>query len=71
MIICELLVNGNPPSAIPVNIQTIYSALNRSELNELPSLDYVRKCFVVVQKINKIRATCRLEKGRELAPYLH
>ena len=48
MLMCEFLVNATPSSAIPVNIQTMYAALAGCEVNELPSLDYVRKCCVVV-----------------------
>ena len=52
MLIYQLLVNVIPPSFIADNIQTIYSALTVSEVNELPSLDYVRKFCVVVQNLN-------------------
>ena len=48
MLMCELLVNANPSSAIPANILTMYAALAGCEVNELPSLDYVRKCCVFV-----------------------
>ena len=63
MLICELLVNGNPPSDIPDKIQTISTALNGSEVNEIPSLDYVRECHVVVQNLNDMLAACRLVKA--------
>ena len=62
MLIFELLVNENPPSAIPDNTQTMSADLNVSEVNELPSLEYVRKCCVVVQSLNDILAACRLGK---------
>ena len=56
LLICELLVNGTPPSAVPANIQTMSAALLGSEVGELPSVDYVRKCRVVVQNINEMLA---------------
>ena len=63
MLICELLVNVTPPSAIPSNIQIISAALTGSEVKYLPELDYVRKCCVVVKNLNIILAACRLGKG--------
>ena len=59
MLICELLVNVTPPFVIPANIQTMSAALNGSEVNEIPSLDYVCKCRVVVKNLNDMLATCR------------
>ena len=41
MLICDILMNGNPPSDIPDNIQTMSAALTGIEVNELPSLEYV------------------------------
>ena len=63
MLICEILVNRNPPSAIPANIQTMSYAITVSEVNELPSFDYVRKCCVVVHNISNMLAACRLGKA--------
>ena len=63
MIICELLVKGTTPSAITANTQKIYAALTGSELDELPSLEYVRTCRVVVQILNDMIDACRLEKA--------
>ena len=63
MLICEILVNGNPPSAIPYNIQTMSAALTVSEVNYPQSLDYERKCCIVVQNINNILAACGLVKS--------
>ena len=63
MLICEILVNGNPSSTIPDNIQIMYAAINGSEVNELPSLEYARKCRFVVQNLNDMLAACRLGKA--------
>ena len=62
MLICKLLLNENPSSYITYNIQTIYAALARSEVNYLTLLDYVRNCRVVVQNLNGMLAACRLEQ---------
>ena len=59
MLICELLLNGTPPSDITANTKTMSAALNGSEVNEIPSLDYVCKCRVVVKNLNDMLATCR------------
>ena len=64
MLICELLVNGNPPSAFPDKIQTSYAAITGSEVNEMPSLKYFRKCFFVVQNLNDMLAACLIRKER-------
>ena len=60
MLICELLVNGTPPYSIPTNIQTMSANITGSEVNDLPSLDYVHKCRVVMQNINDKLSACSL-----------
>ena len=52
MLICEMLVNGTPPSAVPANIQSLCAILNGAEAEELPSIDFVRKCRTVVENLN-------------------
>ena len=52
LFICELLVNGTPPSAAADNIQTISATMTEREVNELPCINFVRKCRVVVQNLN-------------------
>ena len=54
LLICELLVNGTPPSYVPVNIQTTSAALTGTAAFELPSVDFVRKCRVVLQTVNEL-----------------
>ena len=63
MLVCELLVNGNPPSDIPASIQTMSSAITGTEVNELPSLEFVSKCRVVVQSLNDMLSACILGKA--------
>ena len=62
MLTCKLLVSGTPPYAIPDNIQKMSAAITGSEVNELPALDYVRKCCVVVHNLNNMLASCILGK---------
>ena len=63
MLICELLVNATPPSAILSDIQKMPADLVGCEVNELPSLDYVSNCCVVVQYLKNMLAACRLGKS--------
>ena len=41
LLICELLVNGTPPSAVPVNIQTVSVASTGTAACEILSVDFV------------------------------
>jgi hypothetical protein len=59
-LICELLVNGTAPSAIPTNIQTMYETLYSKKPEELPSVNFVREYRVVVEVIGKTIAAIRL-----------
>ena len=52
LLIFELHVNGTPPSAVPANIQTISAAMTGQEVTELPCVNFVRQCRVVVQNMN-------------------
>ena len=63
VLICEIIVNGTPPSVILYNAQTTSAAITGNEVNELPSLDYVCKCRVVVQNLNKVLSDLRLGKA--------
>ena len=56
-------MNRTTPSSIPDNIQKMYAALTGSEVNEIPSLDYVRKCCVVLQNTNDMLAAYILGKA--------
>ena len=59
-LICELLVNGTPPSAIPATIAS-FSAMECGTVPEsLPSLSFIRECHVVVQTIAELMAAFRL-----------
>ena len=53
LLICELLVNGTPPSAVPANIQKFSAALNGTAACELPSVDFVCKWRVVLHTVNE------------------
>ena len=66
MLIFELLVNATPPSAILSDIQKMPADLVGCEVNELPALDYMRKCCVVVQYLNDMLAACRLGMAENL-----
>ena len=42
LLICEQLVNGTPPSAVPANIQSMCAALTGANAQELPTVLFVR-----------------------------
>ena len=62
-LICELLVNGTPPSAIPGNIQTMYETLYGKKPDELPCVNFVRECRVIVEVIGETITAIKLAKA--------
>ena len=56
LLICELLVNGTPPSDVPANIQTILYARKVQEVTKLPCIKFMQKCRVVVHNLNSTLA---------------
>ena len=65
MLICELLTNGTPPSAVPANLQTMSAAMNGCEASKLPCLDFVRRCRTVAQNLNTMLAIMRSGKANK------
>ena len=63
LLICELLVNSTPPSAVPANIQTMSAAMTGAEAEELPAVNFVRQCRTVLQNLNETLAALRLGKA--------
>ena len=60
LLICEMLVNGTHPSAVPANIQTSCAAFIGVESDELPSVNFVREFRIVLQNLNKTLSALRL-----------
>ena len=60
LLICELLVNGTPPSAVAGNIQIMSSTMTGREVNEFLCINFVQKCPVVVQNLIYNIAALRL-----------
>ena len=63
LLICEMLVNGTPPTAIRKNIQTSSAAFTGKEAEVLPSVNFIRSCRVVLQNMNETLAALRLGKA--------
>ena len=61
--ICELLVNGTPPSAIPANIQTMCETLCGKTPKDLLSVNFVRSCRVVVEIIGETVTAIKLARA--------
>ena len=59
-LICELLVNGTPPTAVPGNIQIMYETLYGEKTEDLPSDSFVRSCRPVVEVIGETIAAIKL-----------
>jgi hypothetical protein len=57
---CELLVNGSPLSAKPSSIGTLFATLYGQEPANIPSLNYVRQCRVLVQIVSKTITAMKL-----------
>ena len=61
LLICELLVSGTPPAAVPAVIQTTSATMRGENATEVPpSVNFVRECRVVVQNLNEMLAAMRL-----------
>ena len=60
LLICEFLVNGTPPTAVPANLQTASAAFTGVEAKELPSVNFVRQCRTVLQNLNETLSALRL-----------
>ncbi|KAL7546176.1 hypothetical protein ACHAWF_015185 [Thalassiosira exigua] len=60
LLICEMLVNGTPPSATQRNLQSMKKRLNIDDNEPPPSLNFIRECRVVVQNLNECMAAMRL-----------
>ena len=64
-LICELLVNGTSPSAIPANIQTMYETLTGETPADVPSINFVRQCRVVVEVIGETITAFKLASAED------
>ncbi len=64
---CELLVNGSSPLSIPSSILALVAALYGEEPNKIPSLNYVRQCWVLVQVICETITATKLAACPNLA----
>jgi hypothetical protein len=58
--ICELLINGTQPSAVPSCIHTVYKTLYKEEPDELPSVNFVRECCVLVEVMDETLTAIKL-----------
>ena len=60
LLICEMLVNGTHPSAVPANIQTPCASFTGVEADELPSVNFVCEFWIVLQNLNETLSALRL-----------
>ena len=59
-LICEFLVNGTPPSAIPDNIATFLESFYGEEPKDWPSVNFCRGSRVIVQIIGEVITAIKL-----------
>ena len=62
-LICELLVDGAPPSSIPRIIYTTSSTMTNEEPKDLPSVNFVRGCRIIAQIIGETIAAIKLARS--------
>ena len=60
LLICELLIIGIPPRAIPSIIYNLYETLTGVETIEVPSVSFIRQCRTVVQVVGENIAAWKL-----------
>ncbi len=59
-LICKLLISGTLPSAVPPTIQTFSETLLHEKPKELPSVNFVCECCVIVEVIGETIAAIKL-----------
>ena len=60
MLIFEMPVNGTHPSSVPANIQTSCAAFTGVEDDELPSVNFICECRIVLQNLNETLSELQL-----------
>ena len=60
LLICEMVVNGTHPTSVPANIQSSFALFTGVEATELPCVNFVRQCRLVLQNINDTLSAFRL-----------
>ena len=60
LLVCELLIIGITPTAIPSSIYTLYEMLTDVEPTEVPFVSFIRLCRTVVQVVGETIATWKL-----------
>ena len=64
-LISELLAHGTAPSTIPANIETMYHTLYGVKPKEVPSVNFVRQCRVVVQVLGETITAVKLASAEK------
>ena len=60
LLICEMLVNDTHPTAVPDNIQSSCALFMGVEATELPCINFMLQCRVVLQNLNENLSAFRL-----------
>ena len=59
LLVCELLIIGIPPTAIPSSIYTLYEKLTGVDLTEVPSASFIQRCPTVVKLVGETIAASK------------
>jgi hypothetical protein len=65
LMICKLLVNGTRPSAVPNCIHTVYKTLYQEDPDELPSVNFVRECRVLIEIMGETMTAIKLANATQ------
>jgi hypothetical protein len=60
LMICELLIHGTCPSAVPSCIHTGYKTLYQEAPDKLPSVNFVGECHVIVEVMGETMTAIKL-----------
>ena len=60
LLICDLLIIGIPPRAIPSSIHILYETLTGVDTTEVPSVSFMRRCRTVVKVVGETIAVWKL-----------
>ena len=60
LLICGMLVNGTHPTSVPANIQSSCALFTGVEATEMPCVNSVRQCRLVLQYLNETLSAFRL-----------
>ena len=63
-LVFEMLINGTPPQAIPLNIASQFAlSSDNKEMTEVPSVNFIRRCRIALRIVGETVTAHRLAKA--------